>query len=233
MCAAKNRTLQRIARENAVEGCVRETFGAALASLAAERTVSSAAARSTAHCGVHTPSSGWQVELRQLDQSPQGLSPLEGKTHAAPSGMRGSHVPATQWLVVGSHVSAWPTTTQGPVERLFTQVWVPVSSQTILLSVYCAPHCNNAVHGSPSVAGWMHVAVEPSSDFTQARPDAQRPSYPHVAPSGAPTPHDAGAGPPRHDSPGPHWAGEPQGSPAFVPDGTTVSQTPDPHSPAP
>jgi hypothetical protein len=34
--AAGRRTLERIARENAVEGCVRETFGAALAGLAAE-----------------------------------------------------------------------------------------------------------------------------------------------------------------------------------------------------
>jgi hypothetical protein len=35
--APRQRTLERIARENAVEGCVRETYGAALAGVAAER----------------------------------------------------------------------------------------------------------------------------------------------------------------------------------------------------
>jgi hypothetical protein len=42
--------------------------------------------------------------------------------------------------VTGSQVSILFTTVHDPVEALCTQVWVPVSSQMMSLSWYCAPH---------------------------------------------------------------------------------------------
>jgi hypothetical protein len=65
------------------------------------------------------------------------------------------------------------TTVQAPDEGRRTQVWVTASSQMMSLSTYCAPHWNSDAHGSPSFAGVMHFDVVPSSEETQARPDAQ------------------------------------------------------------
>ena len=74
---------------------------------------------------------------------------------------------------------------QGPDDGFRMQVCVPLTSQTMSLARYCAPHSYKLLQASPSFGALMHVPVVATFGAMQVSPSSQSgPTKPsHVAPA--------------------------------------------------